>query len=80
MVATQLPAAVDPGVLALSNLFLVVGGVHGRANQDILAHAMGLNQEQRIAVGKLVRREAIGFYARGDYRDPVHGSVPEVPD
>jgi hypothetical protein len=78
--STQLPADVDPGVLALSNLFLVVGGIHGRHHQDALAGIMGLNSEQKIALGKLVQREAVGLYTRGDYRACIHGWVPEVRD
>jgi len=80
LVASQLPAAVDPSVLALSNVLLVVGGVHGLEHQQVMARMMNLNREQQAALGKLQTREAVGVYTRGAYREPVHGWIPEVPD
>ena len=79
-VATQLPADVDRGALALLNLILVVGGIHGKEHQDVLGNMMALNKDQRAALGSLVTRETVGFYARGDYRRPVHGWVPQIPE
>jgi len=80
LVASQLPAMIDPSVMSLSSLSVVVGGIHGYRNQRALADQMGLRREQQKALGRLQTREAVGFYARGPYREPVHGWVPEVPD
>ena len=80
MVSTQLPASCDHGVSSLAGLVLVVGGVHGRDHQQALAGLMGLNPAQQAALGKLQTREAVGFFSRGAYREPVHGWIPEVMD
>ncbi|MFO8015115.1 MAG: hypothetical protein R6X20_17655 [Phycisphaerae bacterium] len=80
LTASQLPARLDPNVPALSSLILTVGGIHGYRNQRAVADQMGLNRNQQEALGRLQTREAVGFYARGAYREPVHGWVPQVPD
>jgi len=80
LVATQLPAQIDPGVIALSNLIIAIGGIHDVEGQQVLGNIMSLTAEQRKALVRLGCREAVGFYGAGAYRWPVHGWVPTVPN
>ena len=80
MCATQLPSHVDPGVIALSNLIVAIGGIHDVTGQQVLGNIMSLTTEQRKALVRLGCREAVGFYGAGAYRRPVRGTVPDVSD
>lgn len=80
LVATQLPAQIDPGVISLSTLIVAIGGIHDVEGQQVIGNVMSLSAEQRKALVRLGCREAVGFCGAGAYRRPVHGWVPEVPD
>jgi len=78
--ATQLPAYIDPAVLALSRTMVVVGGMSGAKHLKVITDGMMLNDEQSHAITTLNRREAVGFAPGTAYKAPVHGWVPLVAD
>jgi len=51
-------------VKQLCHIWLVVGGIQGRGNQDEVASAMSLNQAQKEMLGRLQTRECIFFCPR----------------
>jgi len=66
-------------VKQLCHIWLVVGGIQGRGNQDEVASAMALDQAQKEMLGRLQTRECI-FFCPTSYVYPVHGFVPIVPE
>lgn len=61
----------------LCHIWLVVGGIQGRGNQDEVAAAMSLNQAQKEMLGRLQTRECV-FFCSTAYSYPVHGLIPEI--
>ncbi len=79
-VATQLPALLDPSLLALSRKMIAVGPTSGSQHLKVVSDFMHLDDEQAKAVTRLSTREAVGFAPGTAYREPVHGWVPWVDD
>jgi len=79
-VATQLPALLDPSLLALSRTMVAVGPTSGSQHLKVVSDFMHLEDEQAKAVTRLSTREAIGFAPNTAYKEPVHGWVPWVDD
>jgi hypothetical protein len=76
--ATQIPSQADNGIAALSHTVVCIGGLHHTDDTRLLSHIMSLNEDQRIALTRLARREAVGICAGSAWPRPVHGFVPEV--
>jgi hypothetical protein len=76
--ATQLPAFIDPSVLALSRTMLVVGGISGAQHLKVITDFMSLDKEQISDVIALSTREAVGFSPGTEFKGIVHGWVPYV--
>jgi hypothetical protein len=78
--ATQLPAFVDPSVLALSRTMLAVGPTSGSQHLKVIADFMSLDKDQTKAVARLSTREAVGFAPGTAFKECAHGWVPWVDD
>lgn len=77
---SQIPHLLDKGILALSHTVVCVGALHYAEDTKMLAQMMGLNEEQRIGITQLDKREAIGFCAGSAWRKVVHGFTVDVSD
>ena len=77
---TQIPHMSDAGVLALSHTVVCVGGLQYGPDTKILAEMMGLSPEQRIALSRLRKRQAVGICGSCQWTRPVHGYTVDVPD
>lgn len=77
---TQIPHLADPGVLALSHTVINVGGLHFGKDKNLLAEMMGLDDQQRQGLGKMAKREAVGFCAGSAFPGIVFGSTCDMPD
>jgi hypothetical protein len=75
---TQIPHLSDPGLLALSNTILCVGGLHYGEDTKLLTQMLSLSEEQRRAIPHLRKREVIGICAGSAWPRIVHGSTVEV--
>lgn len=80
IVTTQIPHLSDTGVVALSHTLINISGLHFGEDTQLLADAMGLSDEQRLHIGKLAQREAIGVSGGTAYPGLVHGRICDVPD
>jgi len=78
--ATQVPHLADAGVLALSHVILCVGGLHYAKDTKLLSQIMSLNEQQRLAITQLGKREAIGICAGSAWPKVIHGYTVDVPD
>jgi hypothetical protein len=78
--ATQVPHLADAGITALSHTVLCVGGLHHYEDTKLLAHMMGLTDDQRVALSRLARQEAVGICAGSVWPKPVHGFTVDLPD
>jgi len=76
----QLVEPILDDIKQLCNFWLIVGGVHGKGNQEDVAVAMSLDQQQKEMLGRLQTRECICFCptAHSQHPYPIHGFVPEV--
>jgi len=75
---TQLPAQVDPAVLALSRNMVVVGNINGEANLRIIKNSMSLTDEQSKSIVRFQKREALAFISDSTWPYPIHGWTPKV--
>jgi hypothetical protein len=80
LVATQLPALLDPSLTALSRTMVAVGPTSGSQHLKVVSDFMHLNDDQAKAVTRLSAREAAGFAPGTMYKEVVHGWVPWVDD
>ncbi len=80
IVATQLPALLDPSLLALSRTMVAVGPTSGSQHLKVVSDFMHLEDEQAKAVTRLSTREAVGFAPGTAFKEPLHGWVPWVDD
>lgn len=80
VVATQLPALVDPSLPALSRTMVAVGPTSGSQHLRVVSDFMHLNDDRAKAITRLSIREAAGFAPGTAYKEPVHGWVPWVDD
>jgi hypothetical protein len=78
--ATQIPHLADTGILALSHTVLCIGGLHYGEDTRLLAQIMSLNEQQRIGITRLGKREAIGICAGSTYPGVVHGYTVDIPN
>jgi hypothetical protein len=76
---TQVPHMADPGVLALSQTVLCVGGLHYGKDTKVLAEMMALSEQQQKDLTRLAPREVIGTCSVSRWRKPVHGYTVDVP-
>jgi hypothetical protein len=78
----QLPESVLDDVKQLCHLWLVVGSIQGRGNQNEVAAAMSLTDAQKQMLGRLQTRECICFCPAGHpgHPYPIRGLIPEVPN
>jgi hypothetical protein len=77
---TQIPHLADAGILALSHTVLCIGGLHYGEDTKLLAQMMSLNEQQRVGITHLGKREAIGICAGSAYPGVVHGYTVDVPN
>lgn len=77
---SQVPHLIDPGVCALMQTVIQIGGLHHAADTQLVAKMMGLNETQRQALTSLTQREAVALCGGSAWPHAVHGRVPEVPD
>lgn len=78
---TQLPHLVDPAVLSLLQTVVQVSGLNYAEDTQIMAKMLGLkNEEQRLALSHLRKREVIARCACSAWPFAVHSYVPDVPD
>jgi hypothetical protein len=77
----QLPESVLDDVKQLCHFWLVVGSIQGRGNQNEVAAAMSLTDDQKQMLGRLQTRECVCFCPAGHpgHPLPIHGYIPEVP-
>jgi hypothetical protein len=80
VVATQLPALLDPSLLALSRTMAAVGPTSGSQHLKIVSDFMHLNDDQAKAITRLSTREVVAFAPGTAYREPTHGWAPWVDD
>jgi hypothetical protein len=80
MFSAHIPSAIEAAILSLAHFCIVVGGVIGGEDRRIVARLLGLNPQQELSLGRMAKREALGFYADGAWRRVVHGLTPDVPD
>jgi len=80
ILVSHLPSQIQPGVLALCQLMLIVGGVHGGPDREVIAKALSLNHEQERQLGRMQPREVVGFYAGSRWPLPIHGWTADMPD
>jgi len=76
----QLVQSASDDIRQLAHLWLIVGTIQGRDNQEEVAAAMNLSQSQKEYLGHLQTRECI-FYcpaAHPKYPYPIHGFIPLV--
>jgi len=76
----QLVQSSSDDIRQLAHLWLIVGTIQGRDNQDEVAAAMNLSQSQKEYLGHLQTRECV-FYcpaAHPKYPYPIHGFIPLV--
>lgn len=78
--ASQLPALLDPSVLALTRTLVQVGSMVGQDHLKVIKNIMSLNNDQTEALTRLATREAVGLAAGSAYPRIIHGWVPPVPD
>ena len=75
---SQIPHLADPGILALSHSVICVGPLHYGKDTRLLADMMGLDEQQRLGLSKLKKREVIGRAAGTDWAGFVHGYTVDV--
>jgi hypothetical protein len=80
VVATQLPALLDPSLLALSRTMVAIGPTSGSQHLKVVSDFMHLNDDQAKAITRLSTREAVAFAPGTPYKEPVHGWAPWVDD
>jgi hypothetical protein len=80
LVATQLPALLDPSLLPLSRTLAATGPTSGSQQLKVISDFMRLNDEQAKAITRLSTREVVAFAPGTAYKEPVHGWVPWVDD
>ena len=80
LVATQLPALLDPSLTALSRTMVAVGPTSGSQHLKVVSDFMRLNDEQSKAITRLSTREVVGFAPGTAHKEPTHGWVPWVDD
>lgn len=78
IVATQLPAHVDPAVLSLCRNMIVVGNINGEENLRVIKNFMSLTDDQARAIVRFKQREILAFFSDSSWPHPVHGFTPYV--
>lgn len=78
--ATQLPAQIDPAVLALSRNMFVIGNVNGEENLRVIQSFMSLTPERKNAIPKFQTRELLAFISNSPWPYPVRGWATFVDD
>jgi hypothetical protein len=80
MFIDQLPESILDDIRQLCHSWLLVGSIQGRGNQNAVAAAMSLNDQQRQMLGRLQTRECVFYGPAGhpEYPFPIHGTIPEV--
>ncbi|HML73150.1 MAG TPA: DUF87 domain-containing protein, partial [Anaerohalosphaeraceae bacterium] len=76
--STQLPANVDPGVLALTRNAIVVGNINGDHNLKTIQNMMSLTDTQKKAITRFKNREALLYISGHDWPYCLHGWTPTV--
>ncbi|MCF7955170.1 MAG: hypothetical protein K9M75_05155 [Phycisphaerae bacterium] len=77
---TQIPHLADAGVLALSHTVINVGPLHFGKDKKVLGEMMGLDGDQRQALGKIEKGQAVGFCAGSAFPGVVFGKTCDVSD
>ncbi len=80
MFIDQLPESVQDDIRQLCHCWLVVGSIQGRGNQNAVAAAMSLHEQQKQMLSRLQTRECVFYGPAGHpkYPFPIHGLIPEV--
>jgi hypothetical protein len=80
ILVSHLPSQIQPGVLALCQLVLTIGGVHGGPDREVVAKLLSLNRDQERQLGRMQPREVLGFYAGSQWPRPIHGWTADMSD
>lgn len=78
IVATQLPAHIEPAVMFLSRNMIVVGNINGEENLRVIKNFMSLSDQQKEDIVRFQRREAIAFISDSTWPYPLHGFTPKI--
>jgi hypothetical protein len=76
--ATQLPAQIDPAVLALTSNIITVGSINGTENLKVIQGKMSLTDEKVAEIPRFKKRQMLSYIAGSAWPHAVCGFTPDI--